>query len=198
MPEGGSKPLITFYTCHFLFVYDTGDQISLMPPKSPYFQYPPNINMLDLATIVSLYRSRGEPYKVEPGEIIACAGEKKIIKQSKTWFGLHYSQSAWDEMLTEGSEGFPLTEVEFNILGMVYTPVSKQQNKEFIEQHCGIISQMAFMIFSDLRHYEFIKQDDDLSYGLTTKGEEALEGLSWRLYDCEYNEDLLLFNKSEV
>lgn len=172
-----------------------------MPTEQPYFQYPPNINMLDLATIVSLYRSRGEPYKAAPGEIIACAREKKIIKQSKTWFGLHFSQSAWDEMLTEGSEGFPLTVAEFNILGMVYTPVSPQQDKEFIEQHCGIVSQMAFMIFGDLRQYGFIKQEDgedsEPEYGLTTKGEEALEGLSWRLYEREYDEELLLARASD-
>lgn len=183
------KPFITFYDACLCLI--------LMPVKQPFFQYPPNINMLDLATIVSLYRSRGEPYKAAPGEIIACAHEKKIIKQSKTWFGLHFSQTAWDEMLTDGSEGFPLTEAEFNILGMVYTPVSPEQDKEYIEQHCGIISQMAFMIFGDLRQYGFIEQEDDEvpEFGLTTKGKEALEGLSWRLYESEYSEDLLLANK---
>ena len=161
--------------------------------------------MLDLATIVSLYRSRGEPYKAVPGEIIACAREKRIIKQSKTWFGLHYSQPAWDEMLTEGSEGFPLTEAEFNMLGLVYTPARPGQDKEFIEQHCGIIPQMAFMIFGDLRQYGFIEQEEveeedekEPIFGLTTKGMEALEGLSWRLYEQEYSEELLLANKPEA
>lgn len=173
---------------------------------TPLFEYPPNIGMLDLATIVSLYRSRGKPYKAAPGEIIACAREKKVIRQSKTWFGLHYSQEAWDEMLTDGSEGFPLTEAEFNILGMVYTPVHPGQDRSYIEHHCGIIPRMAFMIFGDLRDYHFIEQEDadedddeqEPVFGLTTKGMDALEGLSQRLYQQEYSEALLLPNKADA
>ena len=33
-----------------------------------HFQYPPNIHELDLATMVSMFRSRGEPRKAPPGE----------------------------------------------------------------------------------------------------------------------------------
>ncbi len=74
-----------------------------------HFSYPPNLHELDLATLVSMYRDRGIPKKAKPGEYFGCRVTQKLIKEGKWWFGQYYSQQAWDEMLTKGCEGYPLT-----------------------------------------------------------------------------------------
>lgn len=161
--------------------------------KAHIFEYPPNVRTLDLATLVSLYRSRGEPYKVPAGEVVACYLHKTLLKHSKRWFGLHYSQKAWDSMLTPGSEGYPLTEVEFNVLGLVAEPPQARISREFIEQNCGIIPQLAFLIFNDLKQFGFIEEPDEYIYQLSDRGEKALDGLSRYLYDAPFDENLLYF-----
>ncbi len=168
-------------------------QARMETAESHIFQYPPNVRTLDLATLVSIYRSRGEPYEVPPGDVVSCCVYKTILRHSKRWFGLHYSQKAWDSMLTPSSEGYPLTEVEFNILGLVAEPPQARISREFIEQNCGIIPQLAFLIFNDLKQFGFIEEPDEYIYELSERGEKALDGLSRRLYESPFREELLIF-----
>jgi hypothetical protein len=158
------------------------------------FQYPPNVRTLDLATLVSMYRSRGEPYKIPKGDEVACCLTKNLLKHSKRWFGLHYSQKAWDSLLTTGSEGYPLTEVEFNVLGLIHSPPQLRIGREFVEQNCGIIPQLGFLIFNDLRQFGFIIEPEEHLYKLSERGEKALDGISRRLFETEFQKKNLWIN----
>ena len=104
----------------------------MMEKKSDHiFSYPPNLQELDLATLVNLYRERGEILKPQGQDnYVACAVTKKLLREAKSWFGLFYSQEAWDSLLTKNSGGYPLTEAEMNALGLVYSNRKEPPHRE--------------------------------------------------------------------
>ncbi len=161
-----------------------------------YFKYPPNMHELDLATLVSMYRSRGEPRTATPGSYFACSLTQRLIKQGKWWFGLYYSQDAWDRLLTRGSNGFPLTEVELNVLGLtLIQPGDTEPFRSFVEQSCGISPKLCYLIINDLKQFDFVKEDDDSRLTITNEGKEALKGISQRIYDQSFDEEMLFVNR---
>jgi len=164
-----------------------------------YFQYPPNLHQLDLATLVSMFRSRGEPRKAPAGDYFGCALTHKLVKNAKWWFGMHYSQQAWDNMLTKGCEGFPLTEIELNILGMCLTQVEGcAPHRDFVENNCGVISKMGYLIVNDLKQFGFVTEDSEDRLRITPRGEKALQGISRRIYEKKYTEEMLLINQQHT
>ncbi|MEX1137406.1 MAG: hypothetical protein WEB89_10920 [Balneolales bacterium] len=164
--------------------------------KTPlYFQYPPNLNSLDLASIISMYRSRGEPTNASAGDHFGCAATYKLITKAKTWFGLFYSQAAWDALLTKGSQGYPLTVVEMNILGLAHMPPTPETDRTYIEKKCGILTQLAFLIVNDLKQFGFLAEDEDGKLSITEPGEKALQGISQRLFEKRFSPDMLLINR---
>lgn len=132
---------------------------------------------------------------VPAGEHISCAVTGNLLRQSKRWFGLHYSQKAWDKMLTTGSEGYPLTETELNVLGLIYNPPVSRVDKEFIGQHAGLVSQLVFLIYNDLRQFGFLEEANDGSVSLSRRGEIALDGVCRRLYESSFSPDYLIYHK---
>lgn len=163
-----------------------------------YFSYPPNLQELDLATLVSMYRDRGIPKKAKPGEYFACAVTEKLIKEGKWWFGRYYSQSAWDKTLSRGSEGYPLTEVEMNVLGLVYAADSEAPRRDYIEQNCGAVSKLAYMIVNDLKEFGFLTLDDNERLLITPRGEKALQGIAKQIYGKKFKPDMLKINQGEI
>lgn len=163
-----------------------------------HFSYPSNLHELDLATLVSMYRDRGIPKKAKPGDYFACAETHKLIKDGKWWFGLYYSQTAWDGMLTKGSEGYPLTEVEMNIMGTVYASDKEALKRKDVEQHSGVVSKLAYMIVNDLKEYGFLSLDDNERLLITPRGEKALQGLTQRLFNRKFHPDMLNGNRTVV
>lgn len=163
-----------------------------------YFSYPPNLHELDLATLVSMYRDRGIPKKAKPGEYFACAVSHKMIKEGKWWFGLYYSQDAWDSLLTKSCEGYPLTEVEMNVLGMVHAADEEPAKRDFVEQNCGAVTKLAYMIVNDLKEFAFLTIDDQERLLITPRGEKALQGLARRIHDKKFNPDMLLVNRDDI
>ncbi|HKJ32119.1 MAG TPA: hypothetical protein VKA34_09840 [Balneolales bacterium] len=163
-----------------------------------YFRYPPNLNVLDLATLVSLYRSRGEPRKAPAGDYFACHVSYKLVKEAKWWFGLYYSQETWDRLLTKGSKGFPLTEIELNILGMAKEPPNEQADRQFIENNTGTLSQLAFLIINDLKQFEFLEEDEHNWLRITKEGEKALDGIAKRIYEKKFVPEMLHINQVNV
>lgn len=164
--------------------------------KTPlYFKYPPNLNSLDLANIISLYRSRGEPADAKAGDYFGCTATFKLIKKAKTWFGLYYSQEAWDSLLTRNSQGYPLTEVELNILGMAHMPPTPDIDRTCIEKKSGIMTQLAFLIVNDLKQFGFLTESDEGKLSITESGEKALQGISQRLFERRFSPDMLLTNR---
>lgn len=163
-----------------------------------HFSYPPNLHELDLATLVSMYRDRGIPKKAKPGEYFACAVTHKLIKEGKWWFGLYYSQDAWNELLTKSCEGYPLTEVEMNVLGMAHAAGDEPPRRDYAEQNCGAINKLAYMIVNDLKEFGFLSIDDQDRLLITPRGEKALQGLARRIYDKKFNPDMLLVNREAV
>ncbi len=159
--------------------------------SADFFMYPPNLQMLDLASMVGMYRSRGEPRKAPSGEYFACAKSKKLVKEARIWFGLYYSQTAWDQLLTKDSSGYPLTETEFNILGMTIYPPDDNSHRSHIESQTGIVPQLAFLIVNDLRQFGFIHEFDNGTLGMTSKGQKALEGFARRLYERKFAPEML-------
>lgn len=148
-----------------------------------FFVYPPNLHVLDLASIVGMYRSRGEPRRASSGEYFSCTVTKKLVKEAKHWFGLYYSQPAWDNMLTKDSSGYPLTEVEFNIMGMAVYPPDDNSHRSFIESHSGTVPQLSFLIVNDLRQFGFLQEDENGNIAITSNGKKALEGFARRAFE---------------
>lgn len=163
-----------------------------------HFSYPPNLHELDLATLVSMYRDRGIPKKAKPGEYFACTVTHKLIKEGKWWFGCYYSQDAWDETLTKGSEGYPLTEVEMNVLGLVYSAHDQAPRRDYIEQNSGAVSKLAYMIVNDLKEFGFLTLDDHDRLFITPRGEKALHGIAKQIYDKKFKPDMLMVNQGEI
>lgn len=153
--------------------------------------YPPNLDELDLASMVSMYRSRGEPRKAAPGKFLSCSHSKELIREGKWWFGLYYSQASWDALLTKNSNGFPMTETEFTAMGKIIVS-DRPAYREEIENQIGVSSKLAYLILNDLKQFGFVLEDERGELHLSPMGESALNGISRRLYDKRFSPDLLL------
>ncbi|MEX0680545.1 MAG: hypothetical protein WD097_04115 [Balneolales bacterium] len=162
-----------------------------------FFIYPPNLNTLDLASMVSMYRSRGEPRKAPSGDFFACAKSKKLVREAKFWFGLYYSQQAWDQLLTKDSSGYPLTEVEFNILGLAIYPPDDNNHRGYIESQSGTIPQLSYLIVNDLRQFGFLQEQGDGLLSITNNGLKALEGFASRAYGKKFSPEMLSVYRGE-
>lgn len=162
------------------------------------FNYPSNLHQFDLATLVSLYRSRGEPVRAPVGELYGCPVTHRLIKEAKRWFGITYSQRAWDQLLTKDSKGFPLTEVEMNVLGLAVGYPGLPNTREFIERNCGATSQLVFMVINDLRAFGFLDETEGGTVTLTADGEDALNGFSRRLYEKKFLPEMLLVSQKQM
>lgn len=156
-----------------------------------HFSYPPNIQELDLATMVNMYRSRGEPRKAPVGEFFSCSVTKKLLKEAKWWFGLYYSQKAWDQLLTKGSEGFPLTDAELTIMGHVYICEDDAPHRENIEAKSGILPKLAYLIINDLKSFGLFDEDAEGYLRITPRGEKALHGIARRIYEKRFMPEML-------
>ncbi|PKD43488.1 hypothetical protein [Rhodohalobacter barkolensis] len=154
------------------------------------FSYPPNLQELDLATMVSMYRDRGEPRRAAPGKYLACAITKKLLKEAKWWFGLYYSQTAWDELLTKGSEGYPLTESELNLLGLIVVS-EEPPHREYVEKNIGILPKLAYLIVNDIKQFGFIQEDEHGFLRIAPRGEQALQGIARRIYGKRFMPEML-------
>lgn len=165
-----------------------------------YFKYPPNLQELDLATLISLYRTRGEIKKAEPGNYLGCAVTGKLSKHVKSWFGLYYSQEGWDTLLSPDSGGYPLTEAELNILGMAYALEDDGLVKRsYAEKHCGVLSKLAFMIINDLDEFGFLSLYENQKIKITPSGLNALQGICRHMYGNKFKKEMLIMyqEKSE-
>ncbi len=156
-----------------------------------HFKYPPNIHELDLATMVNMFRTRGEPRHASPGQHFACGITQELIKEGKWWFGLHYSQKTWDNMLTKGAEGFPLTEAELNVLGKIYLNDEEAPHREIIERSAGVTEKLAYLIVNDLRAFGFLIEDESGFLRITPRGEKALNGIARRIYEKRFMPEML-------
>lgn len=156
-----------------------------------HFNYPPNIHELDLATMVTMYRTRGEPQKAGPGEYLACAHSHQLLKEGKWWFGLYYGQRAWDSLLTNGSEGYPLTGVELQVLGLASLGHKEPFHRDFVEKNSGTIPKLAYLVINDLKLFGFLTETEEGLLHLTSSGEKALFGICRRIYRRSFSEEML-------
>lgn len=164
----------------------------MMQKRSEFhFRYPPNIQELDLATMVSMYRSRGEPRKTAPGQYFACSITQELMKEAKWWFGVYYSQATWDKLLTKGSEGYPLTDIELNVLGSVYVAEDESPHREYVEKNAGVTDKLAYLVVNDLRSFGFLDEDDSGFMRITPRGEKALNGIARRIYEKRFLPEML-------
>lgn len=155
------------------------------------FKYPPNLQELDLATMVGMYRDRGEPRRAATGKYLACAITHKLLRHAKWWFGLYYSQGAWDQLLTKSSEGYPLTEAELNLLGLVLSCDREPLHREFVEKHIGVMPKLAYLILNDIRQFGFIHENEHGFLQITAAGERALQGICRRVYGKRFQPEML-------
>lgn len=156
------------------------------------FKYPPNLQELDLATMVSMYRERGEPKKAAPGKYLACTVTRKLIREAKWWFGLYYSQEAWDSLLTKSSEGYPLTEAELNALGLIEASGEEPPHREYVEKNIGVMPKLSYLILNDIKQFGFIQENDQGFLMITPRGERALQGIARRLYKKRFSPEMLV------
>jgi hypothetical protein len=139
-----------------------------------------------------MYRKRGEPVEAPAGEYLGCALTHQLIRKAKWWFGLYYSQEAWDQLLTEDANGYPLTAIEFTILGL--TKVEGNQShfdRSYVEQHSGTIPQFAFMIINDLKQFGLLEGEHKNELMITAEGRRALNGLSRRIYGRAFSAKMI-------
>jgi hypothetical protein len=162
------------------------------------FKYPVNLNMLDLATLVNMYRSRGIPSKPEPGGFFCCPVTHRLVKEAKNWFSIHYSQAGWDLLLTPGCNGYPLTSVEFNIMGVIHSLPKSEVNREKLESSCGVVGQLAHIIINDLRAFGFIEEDEHGHFELSMDGDKALQGFAKRVYEKRFSPEMLLIKRTNI
>lgn len=155
------------------------------------FSYPPNLQELDLATMVSMYRDRGEPRKAAAGKYLACSVSRRLLKDAKWWFGLYYSQEAWDQLLTKGSEGYPLTEAELNALGLVAAS-EEPPHREYVEKNIGVLPKLAYLIINDIKQFGFLQEDESGFLMITPRGERALQGIARRLFGKRFTPEMLV------
>lgn len=171
--------------------------MSTVTRRSDYLlRYPPNLQMLELANLVAMYRDRGAAVKAKPGEYLACCITGKLLKEAKYWFGLFYSQQAWDSLLTKNSKGYPLTEIELNVLGMIAQPPDVPDLKSFIESHLHVPNQIAYLIMQDLKKFEFFEEEDGV-YSITTSGQKALDGIARRIFEINFIPEMLFIAEEE-
>ena len=163
-----------------------------------YFRYPPNLNTLDLATLVNLYRGRGEPVKAKSGEYFGCVATHKLIREAKIWFGLYYSQTGWDAHLSKGSSGYPITEVEMNVLGLATVQAEYPTERAFVEKNSGCTHQLAFMVINDLKTFGFLTEDEKGYLSITNSGEEALNGFTKKLFEKKFIPEMLHINEKKL
>lgn len=164
-----------------------------MEKKSDHIlSYPPNLQELDLATLVNLYRERGEVLKARAGNYVACAISKHLLREAKSWFGLFYSQDAWDSLLTKNSGGYPLTEAEFNAFGLIYFNRDQPPHREFVEKNIGTLPKLAYLIINDIKQFGFINEDESGFLTITSSGEKALQGISKRVYGKQFSKEMLI------
>lgn len=169
-----------------------------MEKKSDYlFSYPPNLQELDLATMVTMYRGRGDVKKATSGNYIACSVTKKVLREAKEWFGLYYSQDAWDSLLTKNSKGYPLTEAELNALGLASINSSDPPHREFVEKNIGTISKLAYLIINDIKQFGFITEDENGFLLITPQGERALQGIAKRVYGKPFSPEMLVSQQDQ-
>jgi len=161
------------------------------------FLYPPNLQELDLATMVTLYRERGEVHRAKSGSYVACADSRKLIREAKEWFGLYYSQESWDLQLTKGSDGYPLTEAEMNALGLIYSSPDDPPHREFVEKNIGTIPKLAYLILNDMKQFGFLNEDENGFLSITPKGERALQGVAKRIYGKPFSTQMLDLDQTE-
>src|SRR6056297_418007 len=168
----------------------------MMEKKSNhFFSYPPNLQELDLATLVNLYRERGEVLKARAGHYVACAISKELLREAKSWFGLFYSQDAWDSLLTKNSAGYPLTEAEMNALGLVYSNRKEPPHREYVEKNIGTLPKLAYLIINDIKQFGFIKEDKNGFLEIAPSGEKALQGFSKRVYGKQFIKEMLISHR---
>ncbi|MFO7848238.1 MAG: hypothetical protein R6V27_16850 [Balneolaceae bacterium] len=169
----------------------------MMEKKSDHiFSYPPNLQELDLATLVNLYRERGEVLKARAGNHVACAITKRLLREAKSWFGLFYSQEAWDSLLTKNSGGYPLTEAEMNALGLIYSNRKEPPHREFVEKNIGTLPKLAYLIINDIKQFGFIKEDENGFLMIAPSGEKALKGIARRMYGKPFTEEMLISHQN--
>ena len=170
-----------------------------MEKKSNHiFSYPPNLQELDLATLVNLYRERGEVLKARAGHYVACAVSKELLKEAKSWFGLFYSQEAWNSLLTKNSGGYPLTEAEMNALGLVYSNRKEPPHREFVEKNIGTLPKLAYLIINDIKQFGFIKEDENGFLMIAPSGEKALQGITKRVYGKPFTKEMLISHRESL
>lgn len=162
------------------------------------FSYPPNLQELDLATMVTMYRERGEVKKAKPGHYIACSESKKLMKEAKEWFGLYYSQEAWDSLLTKGANGYPLTEAELNALGLVFVNTEEPPHREYVEKNIGTIPKLAYLILNDIKQFGFLNENKDGFLNITPQGERALQGIAKRIYGKPFAPEMLTAYQKDI
>ena len=164
-----------------------------MKKKSDHiFSYPPNLQELDLATLVNLYRERGEVLKARAGHYVACVITRNLLREAKSWFGLFYSQDAWDSLLTKDSGGYPLTEAEMNALGLIYSNKKEPPHREFVEKNIGTLPKLAYLIINDIKQFGFIKEDENGFLMIAPSGEKALQGIARRMYGKPFTKEMLI------
>ena len=148
--------------------------------------------------MVSMYRERGTPVSAPAGSYFACAVSRRLVKDAKQWFGLYYSQTAWDTVLTKSSEGYPLTEAEMNALGLTLISGDQPPHREEVETAMDVPQKLGYMIVNDLQKFGFLVEDQQGILAVTPRGERALQGICRRIYQKKFSPVMLASYRDEL
>lgn len=152
--------------------------------------YPGNLQSLDLATMVHLFRNRGEPRRAAGGDYFFCVNSLDLVKEARNWFGVHIGIQAWDRMMTPHSNGYPLTAVEIRLLGSIRYCEGQCRPRSDLESEAEVHPQLLSLIIRDLIQFGFLTDEDSL-LRVSADGERALHGYSRHYFGKTYYPGLL-------
>jgi ribosomal protein S19E (S16A) len=84
------------------------------------------------------------------------------------------------------------------VLGLVYSADEEAPSRDFVEQNCGAVSKLAYMIVNDLKEFGFLSLDDHDRLLITPRGEKALQGVAKKIYGKKFKPDMLKVNQGEI
>ena len=132
-----------------------------MEKKSNHiFSYPPNLQELDLATLVNLYRERGEVLKALDGKLRGLRNHKKTAEggQIVVWSFLQPGRLGLSPYKKLGRLSINGSRNERP--GLVYSNRKEPPHREFVEKNIGTLPKLAYLIINDIKQFGFIKEDE--------------------------------------
>src|SRR5690625_7411016 len=83
-------------------------------------------------------------------------------------------------------------------LSLIFTMQDDPPQREFIEKNMGVLPKLAYLIINDISQFGFIEESEHGLLTITQKGEQALNGISRRLYGKRITPAMLVLYQHDL